>query len=184
MSEKYKIRDQDKLYFITFAVVHWVNVFTRNLYKDFVLKSLRYCQQEKGLEVYGWGIMSNHIHLIVGRNGENKIEDIIRDFKKYTSVHICKAIEENPKESRKDWMLKLFSNAADKSKKHVRYKFWQNEYHPIELNTNRMMVQKLEYIHNNPLKAGIVDEPAAYLYSSARDYAKNEKGLLDIKFIG
>ncbi len=183
MSEKYKIRDQDKLYFITFAVVYWVDVFTRNIYKDLVIESLRYCQQKKGLEIYGWVIMSNHIHLIVGRGGDVKIEDIIRDFKKYTSVHIGKMIEENRQESRKSWMLKLFSNAADKSKKHIKYKFWQNEYHPIELNTNNIMDQKLAYLHNNPVEAGFVDEPAAYTYSSARNYATNKKGLLNIKFI-
>ena len=183
MSEKYKIWNQDKLYFITFSVVYWVDVFSRSIYKDIVVESLRYCQKEKGLEIYGWIIMSNHIHLIVGRNGKVKIEEIIRDFKKYTSVHICRAIENNTLESRKNWMLKLFSNAADKSKKHVKYKFWQNEYHPIELNTNEMLSQKLAYIHSNPVESGVVDEPTAYLYSSARDYAANEKGLLDIKFI-
>jgi len=184
LSEKYKIRDQDKLYFVTVAVVYWVDVFTRNIYKDLIVESLAYCQKEKGLEIYGWCIMSNHLHLIIGRSRDIKMEDIIRDFKKYTSMQICKAIEENMLESRKRWMLKLFSNAADKSKKHVKYKFWQNEYHPIELNTNNMMDQKLAYLHNNPVKAGIVDEPAAYTYSSARDYSTNEKGLLNIKFIG
>ncbi len=183
MSEKYKIRDQDKLYFITFAVVYWVDVFTRQTYKDLVLDSLKYCQKKKGLEIYSWVIMSNHIHLIIGRNGAVKIEDIIRDFKKFTSVHLCKMIEDNNQESRKSWMLKLFSNAADKSKKHVKYKFWQNEYHPIELDTNKMMEQKLDYIHNNPVEEGIVDNPASYLYSSARDYTQNRKGLLEIKFI-
>lgn len=184
MSEKYKIRDQNKLYFITFAVVYWVDVFTRNMYTDLILESLRYCKRDKGLEIYGWVIMSNHVHLIVGRNGEENIEHIIRDFKKYTSVHICKAIEENRQESRKQWMLKIFSQAAARSNKHIKYKFWQNEYHPIELSTNELMDQKLEYIHNNPVVSGIVDDPVSYLYSSARDYMTDKRGLLKIKFIG
>jgi hypothetical protein len=120
--------------------------------------------------------------MIVGRNGESKIEEIIRDLKKYTSVHICRAIERNPTESRKEWMLNIFSSSAVKSEKHVKYKFWQNEYHPVELFYNEMMDQKLEYIHENPVKEGIVESPEEYLYSSARDYA-GRKGLLEIVFM-
>ena len=182
MSEKYKIRDQNKLYFVTFAVVGWIDVFTRREYRDLVIESLKYCQKEKGLEIYAWCIMSNHIHLIVGREGELKIEEIIRDFKKFTSVHIARAIEANMSESRREWMLELFSRAASDSKKHVKYMFCQNEYHPIELSTNEMMDQRLDYIHNNPVEAGIVDKAEDYLYSSVRDYT-GIKGLLDVKFI-
>ncbi|HOX81759.1 MAG TPA: transposase [Chryseolinea sp.] len=92
MSEKYKVRDQDKPYFITFAVESWVDVFTQQAYKDIILDSLRFCQKEKSLIVYAWCLMTNHIHLIVGRDGEETIDSIIRNFKKYTSVHIFKAI--------------------------------------------------------------------------------------------
>jgi putative transposase len=183
MSEKYKIRDQSKLHFVTFAVVKWIDVFTRQEYRDILLESLRYCQKEKGLEIYAWCIMSNHVHLIVGREKELSIEEIIRDFKKYTSVHVCRAIEANVHESRREWMLELFAQAAAESKKHVKYMYWQNDYHPIELSSNEMLDQKLEYIHNNPVEAGIVDKAEEYLYSSARDYYGNGKGLLDIKFI-
>lgn len=118
MSEKYKIQDQDKLYFITFAVVHWVDTFTRPLYKDIIVDSLQYCQREKGLDIYAWCLMTNHLHLIAGRNGNTKLEDIIRDFKKYTSVHICRQIEENDGESRKKWLLWIFRETAKKSNKH------------------------------------------------------------------
>ena len=183
MSEKYKIRDQDKLYFITFAVVGWIDVFTRQEYRDIVVDSLRYCQKEKGLGIYAWCIMSNHVHLIVGKEGDLKIEEIVRDFKKYTSVHICRLIESNNREGRRDWMLQLFSSAASDSKKHVKYMFWQNQYHPIELNTNEMLDQKLDYIHDNPVVAGIVEKAEEYMYSSAKDYYGNGKGLLAIKLI-
>lgn len=182
MSEKYKIRDQDRAYFVTFATEGWVDVFTRSQYKDIVLDSLRYCQKEKGLIIYGWCLMTNHIHLIVGRRGENKIEEIIRDFKKFTSVHVCRAIINNTMESRKHWMLTVFESAAENSKKHEKYKFWQNEYHPVELFFNEMMIQKLEYVHDNPVKEGIVERPEEYIYSSARDYC-GRKGLLDVEFM-
>jgi putative transposase len=182
MSEKYKVRDQDRPYFVTFAVEGWVDVFTRRIYKDIVLESIRHCQTEKGLVLYAWCLMTNHIHMIVGRTGENKIEDIIRDFKKYTSVHVCRAIESNLEESRKGWMLDLFRKLAIESKKHLKYKFWQNEYHPVELFYNEMMDQKLSYIHENPVREGVVETPEEYLYSSARDYC-GKKGLLEVKFM-
>ncbi|MBL7856625.1 MAG: transposase [Cyclobacteriaceae bacterium] len=124
MSEKYKVRDQDRPYFITFSVEAWVDIFTRQQYKDIILHSLRFCQREKGLVLYAWCLMTNHIHLIVGSRGEEKIEDIIRDFKKYTSVHICRAIAGNPSESRKLWMLSIFAQAPSVSRKHQKYKFW------------------------------------------------------------
>jgi len=182
MSEKYKVRDQSKLYFVTFAVGYWIDVFTRPEYKEILVSSLIHCQENKGLEIYGWCIMSNHVHLIVGTNGKNKIEDTIRDFKKYTSVHVCKAIESNVQESRREWMLWMFSRLASKSKKHTKYSFWQNEYHPIELSTNEMMNQKLNYIHENPVKEGIVYNAEDYMYSSAIDYAGG-KGKIDVSFI-
>jgi putative transposase len=126
--------------------------------------------------------MTNHIHLIVGRNGEYKIEEIIRDFKKFTSVHVCRAIENNMQESRRIWMLRFFKSAGLDSKKHLKYKFWQNEYHPVELFSNELTDQKLEYVHDNPVKERIVEKPEDYLYCSARDYA-GKKGLLEIVFM-
>ncbi len=126
-----------------------------------------------------WCIMSNHLHMIVGRNRDNKIEDIIRDFKKYTSVHVCRAIENNPSESRKKWMLEIFRNEAIHSNKHQKYCFWQDSYHPIELSYNKIMDQKLNYTHENPVDAGIVEHAEDYLYSSARDYI-GRKGLIDV----
>lgn len=183
MSEKYKISNQDKLHFITFAVVYWVDVFTRQQYREIVIDSLKFCQKEKGLVVSAWCLMSNHIHLIIGTKGDNNIEDIVRDFKKFTSVHICRAIEDNYRESRRQWMLDLFRKAAHESGKHQKYQFWQNQYHPIILDTNEVLDQKLEYVHDNPVRAGIVDTPEEYLYSSARDYYTNKKGLIELQFI-
>ena len=126
--------------------------------------------------------MTNHIHLIVGRNGVYKIEDIIRDFKKYTSVQMIKTIKENGQESRKEWLLWMFRKLAEKSSKHQKYCFWQNEYHPIELSDNQMMQQILDYIHENAVVEQVVANTQEYLYSSAIDYSGG-KGLLDVKLI-
>src|SRR5688500_3319325 len=115
MSEKYKVRDQDRPYYVTFATEGWVDVFTRQEYRDILFESLKFCQAEKGLVIYAWCLMTNHLHMIVGRNAAFGIDEIIRDFKKYTSVQICRAIESNPRESRRNWMLSIFRAAAEDS---------------------------------------------------------------------
>ena len=96
MSPAYKFHKPDGLYFITFATVSWVDVFTRRDYKDIVVESLKFCQKEKGLLLFAWVIMSNHVHLIAEAAEGFKLQDIVRDLKKYTSKQIIKAIEEHP----------------------------------------------------------------------------------------
>lgn len=93
------------MYFITFAVVEWVDVFTRKEYPNLVVESLQYCQKEKGLIIYTWCLLSNHLHLIISDQEGFTLSDILRDFKKFTSSSILKAIENNAQESRRNWML-------------------------------------------------------------------------------
>jgi REP element-mobilizing transposase RayT len=101
MSRKYKFHDPDKLYFVSFAVICWIDLFTRNEYKDIMLESWRHCQVHKGLELYGWCIMTSHIHMIIG-SGDNKLENIMRDMKRHTSEKLKEAIVNHPGESRKE----------------------------------------------------------------------------------
>ena len=143
MSSKYKVRDQEKLYFVSFAVVYWLDVFIRNEYKALFLDSVKYCQTNKGLEVYGWCIMSSHVHMIVGTT-DKPIEGIIRDLKSFTSKGIREAIQANPQESRKEWLLWMMKRAGTKNNNNTEYQFWQQDYHPIELWDNYMMQQKLD----------------------------------------
>lgn len=179
MSRNYKIRDQEKLYFVTFTVINWIDVFIRPEYKDTVVDSLNYCIEKKGLEVYAWCIMSSHVHSILGTNGDNKLEDIIRDLKRHTSKSLLKSIKENASESRKEWLLWMFGRAGKRNSNNKQYQFWQQHSHPIELNSNYLMDQKLEYIHHNPVKAGIVSQPEDFIYSSAIDYC-GKNGLIKI----
>lgn len=182
MSRNYKIRDQEKLHFLSFATVYWIDVFTRQDYSQIVIESLNYCIENKGLELYSWCIMSNHVHLIARTSGKNRLEDIMRDIKRHTSKTILKSIKANPLESRKEWMLQMFNHAGEKNSNNKDYQFWQQHNHPIELHSNELMSQKLEYIHNNPVKNGIVSKPEDYLHSSAIDYCGG-KGLVKIKYI-
>lgn len=166
----YKIRNQAAIHFITFAVVEWVDVFSRQQYKDIVVDSLKYCQANKGLNIHGWCIMSNHLHLILSAKN-NDLSAILRDFKKFTSNQIIKAITANEKESRKDWMLSIFEKAGQQNSRNTKYQFWRQDNRPIEVFSNMFIDQKLNYVHQNPVTAGIVNFAADYIYSSAKAYA-------------
>lgn len=177
--EGYKIRDQYGVHFITFATVQWVDVFSRYCYVETVINSLRYCITEKALKLHAWCIMSNHIHLIASAENGN-LSDIIRDFKKFTSNTILTQIENNNEESRRGWMLWLFKQAGANNSNNTIYQFWQQDNQPILLNTPGFTLTKLNYLHNNPVKAGFVEKPEDYLLSSARDY-NGSKGLLPVE---
>ena len=100
--------------------------------------------------------MSNHVHLILSATEPNKLSDILRDLKKFTSTNIIKAITENAKESRKSWMLWIFKDAGEKNNRNKDYQFWQQDNHPIECNTNEILETRLVYLHQNPVRAGLV----------------------------
>ena len=102
MSRKYKFAEKDGAYFVSFATVYWIDVFTRIDYFDIIIESLDYCRKNKGMEIYGYCIMPSHIHLIF-RSSLGDPSGLMRDFKGFTSRKILKAIAENPQESRKDW---------------------------------------------------------------------------------
>ncbi len=168
MSDKYKIRDQEKAYFLTLTVVGWIDVFTRKNHKITITKSLEYCQKNKGLAIMGYCLMPSHLHLITRAEGDYPLSDILRDFKKFTSKAIIRQIHEEP-ESRRDWMLGCFTKAG--SSDNTKYKFWQEGNHPEEIGSNKFFYEKLEYIHNNPVQELFVERPEDYYFSSARNYA-------------
>ena len=175
MSTKYKFRNPQGLYFATLTVRHWIDIFTRREYNDIIVESLDFCSKNKGLEIFAWVIMTNHLHLIVRAKEGFLLQNILRDFKKHTAKTILNAIYENPQESRKEWLLRGFKTNEGNM-------FWQDGNHPIELQTNEVTIEKLNYIHRNPVKAGFVSREQDFLYSSAADYA-GEKGILKIEFI-
>ncbi len=175
MSEKRKA-NTDSAYYLTFTVVGWIDIFTRSKYCDIVLKSLEYCRKEKGLEIFAFVIMPSHIHLIA-RHNEEKLNEIIRDFKSFTAKAIIRTIQEEPGESRKEWLLHMFKYFAKYKNQNKKYQFWQKTNHPTELFTNDVIDQKINYLHNNPAVAGIVSNVESYVYSSANmfcDFEVNE----------
>jgi REP element-mobilizing transposase RayT len=169
----YRIKNEEGLNFLTFATVGWVDVFTRKVYRDILIDSLNFCTKEKGLRIFSCVIMSNHIHMVCRAQEEYKLSEIIRDFKKFTAKQIIKAIQTEA-ESRREWMLAVFGKAGSSNPNNKIYQVWRQDNHPIELYTNSVINQKIEYIHMNPVRAGIVANSEDYLYSSARNYSDLE----------
>ena len=176
----YQIRDQFAVHFLTFAIVHRVDVFTRADYADIIIDSLKFCKEKKGLAIHAWCIMPNHLHLIVSAKRSTGLSDIMRDFKKFTSAEI-RAIENNFKESRKSWMLWIFSKAGENNARNINYRFWQQDNHPIECSTPDIFNSKINYLHENPVRAGLVWNAEDYRYSSGVDYYTTRKGLIEIE---
>ncbi len=172
MKKGYEIHDPFGIYFITSTVHQWVDVFTRRQYIDVLVDSLRYCQKEKGLEIYAWVIMTNHIHLIV-RSKTGRLGDTMRDFKKFTAKSLFESIKENPQESRKNWMLWLLQKEEGVC-------FWEEGYHPVAIRSSKFYKIKRNYLHKNPVKVGIVEKEEEYVWSSCGDVYGVRKGPIEL----
>ena len=169
-SENYRVENQNAVYFLTFTVTDWVDVFTRLNYRSIIVESLDYCRKNKGFKLYAWCLMTNHIHLVCSVDQPFRMTDFIRDFKQFTAKKVLHDIETLP-ESRRDWILYRFEFAGKFDNRIEKYRFWQDKSHPVELPTNEMIDQRINYIHQNPVRTGLVARDEDYLYSSARNYA-------------
>jgi putative transposase len=158
-----------------------IDLFTRSSLKDIVVDSLKFCKREKGLIVYAWCLMPSHLHLIASAREGYDLSATIRDFKKHTNKAIISEIKQGH-ESRREWLLTTFSEEAVRLKRVKNYKVWQDGNMAKELLTGAMAIQKLEYVHNNPIEARIVNEASHYLYSSALAY-ECKPGLIDVEFL-
>lgn len=206
----------DTLFFITTTVVDWVDVFTRDEYKRIIVESLDYCRRNKGLNIHGWVLMTNHLHLVVSHEIDSEhLFRVIGDFKKYSSKRILEVIKDNPEESRCKWMLPRFleSGILDRNdiscsvSKHNRgtyipvslrddggafknnidseavpFHLWQRGFHKYAIYNDKHLMQKMNYLHENPVRAGIVAKPHHYIYSSAPNYYYG-RGEIEIDFI-
>ncbi len=169
MSEKYKTHS-DGLYFVTFSVVGWLDIFTRRIYQDIVVESINFCKQHKELKIYSYCIMPSHVHFVsYSENGS--LSNVLRDLKSYTANQLIKAIEDNPQESKKELFLKLFRHFGSKSPQKQKMQFWKHDNHPFFLYSNKMIDQKIDYIHNNPVEAGFVNHAYEWRLSSANEFS-------------
>ncbi|MCF8255477.1 MAG: transposase, partial [Bacteroidia bacterium] len=125
MTTDYQVKDQFAPYFLTFQIVQWADIFTRKIYRDIVIESFKYCCENKGLEIYAYVIMSNHVHLIM-RSILGNLSGTIRDMKKFTSKRIIEAVI-NGNESRRDWLLLVFEYSANGHNRNENFQVWTHE---------------------------------------------------------
>lgn len=176
MKEGYIIRDQEKPHFLTCTVIDWIDIFTRKTYRDIIIECLEFCIKNKGMILYGYVIMSNHLHCII-QSKDGKLSDLVRDFKKFTAKQILEKLQTEP-ESRKGWILERFAKATETHSRNKNFQVWQYGNHAEEIFSLRFLWDKLNYIHLNPVRAGIVTKANQYIYSSASNYSSG-KGIIN-----
>ena len=181
----YIISDQYATYYLTFTIVGWVDLFTRKELKDIFIASLKFCQSKKGLNLNAYVIMSSHIHLVASADKDSAgLSSIVRDLKRHTAKEIINFTTDHKKiESRHDWLDLVFKYHAKFNKNNKTYKVWQDSNHPKLMLHPRFIMQKIDYIHNNPVTAGIVKKAEDYIYSSAGIYSGIQDDMLNISVV-
>jgi REP element-mobilizing transposase RayT len=175
MRSRYKISEAESPHFLTCTIVGWLPVFTRIKYLEIIISSLTFCRQQKGLRLHAYVILDNHLHLVAS---SDNLSLVMRDFKRHTAKEILAvAREEN-----KLWLLKQFEFLKGAHKTKSQHQVWQEGFHPQTITTEDMLRQKLDYIHYNPVRIGVVDHPEDWCYSSARNYLGRE-GILEIDLL-
>ena len=170
---RYKIFGNDQPYFLTCTIVNWLPIFGNPEVTKIILNSLRFLQENKRLTIFAYVIMEHHLHLVA--SSENLSEEI-GDFKSYSVREIIDYF----KIQNNQYILKQLKLYKLPHKKDRKYQLWQEGNHPQQIQGDEMMNQKVEYIHNNPVKHGYVDEDIHWRYSSARNYA-GLGGLLEVE---
>ena len=169
---RYRIFDGSQPHFLTSTIVGWLPIFTRAETVEIVLDSWRFLQQAQRLTLFGYVILENHLHWIASAEDLSKQ---VGDFKSYTARRIIDCLVEH----RAEVLLRQMRFFKKQHKVDQTFQLWQEGSHPQQIQSEEMMVQKLEYIHNNPVKRGYVDDPVHWRYSSARKYA-GQKGLIEV----
>ena len=169
---RYHFFETDYPYFLTCTIVGWLPVFTRPEAVEIIYDSLRYSQRQRGLNLLGYVILENHLHLIASAPD---LSDVIQRFKSFTARQSVELLESRGEQS----LLRQLQMHKLRYKPESQHQVWEEGSHPQQIQTDEMMWQKLEYIHNNPVRRGYVDDPVHWRYSSARDHAGQE-GLIPI----
>ena len=174
---RYRVIEENGIYFTTHTIVEWIPVFMNKKYFQIIIESLKYCQKKKGLYIFGYVIMPNHFHLIAQTKDNTKFQDVMRDMKIFTSKAIIKELEDDGQKL----LLHVIKKAAKNENRKHNHTIWQDKYHPQVIYTDTVWQQKLEYVHNNPVRKGFVQKPECWLYSSARNYIIENDSILKIE---
>jgi REP element-mobilizing transposase RayT len=169
---RYRCFESEYPYFLTCTIVGWLPVFTRHEAVDIVYDSWRYLQQNAAWEISGYVILENHLHLI-GKAAD--LSTVINNFKSFTARSLIDLLERRSA-SVPLWQLRAHQL---RHKSESEYQVWQEGSHPEQIQTEDMLWQNLEYVHNDPVARGSVDDPVHWRNSSARNYA-GSPGLIDV----
>jgi REP element-mobilizing transposase RayT len=161
---RYRIFDHEYPYFLTCTIVGWLPVFTRPQTVQILYDSWRFLHDHQRMRLYGYVILENHLHLIAS---SPDLAKEIGDFKSFTARQIIDYLELQGART----LLKLMHFLKKQHKADRTYQLWEEGNHPKQIQDEEMMRQKLEYIHDNPVKRGYVDEATHWRQSSARSYA-------------
>jgi REP element-mobilizing transposase RayT len=163
-------------FFVTTTVVEFARIFSCGAhYFDILVDSLRHVLREHRAPLLAYVLMPNHVHLIPAMPVGESISDLMRDFKKFTSTSIREQLQREGQKEFLDTMQK-----HGRLKKQQKYKLWMNRFDDIVIHDDTTLVTKVEYIHNNPVKAGLVSVPEDWIYSSAADYMGIRYGPLQV----
>ena len=170
---RYKIYEPTHPHFVTCTILHWLPIFTRKESVQIVIDCLKFLQEKDDLKLYAYVILENHLHMVVQ---SNDLQKSMQSFKQYTAKQILDMLKKGNVTTILD-QLAFYKKAHHKDKT---YQVWEEGYQPKLMQTDSMMISKIEYIHENPVKRGYVDEATHWRYSSARDY-EDMDGLIGIE---
>jgi len=173
MRDRYKICEQDGVHFFTSTINKWLPVFTSKTYFDIIIESLQFCIDSKAFQLYAYVIMDNHFHIIAS---SPHLSSTAASLRKYTARKILEQL----KEDNKSWLLNQLEFYKKRHKKESQYQVWQEGIHPELIQTEKMLFQKMEYIHHNPVERGYIDEPEHWRYSSARNYLNDDHTIIEV----
>ena len=175
----WKVTPDVNLYFTTTTIVKWRPVFTSRAYCNILIDGLKHCIAKKGLHLHSYVIMPTHAHYLMSTDEGKNLSDVMRDFNTHTSREITALLLTEKKSS----ILRVFRRAAAEDERGNTFKVWQQGFHPIAIETDWFFEEKLNYIHNNPARAGLVEAPERWEYSSARNYMLGDHSIIEVEFL-
>jgi REP element-mobilizing transposase RayT len=170
---RYKIYEPTHPHFLTCTILHWLPLFTNQESVQIIIDSLTHLQKSDNMTIFSYVILENHLHLVAN---SDDISKTMQKFKSYTAYELLKLLQKKNAQT----LLKQFAFHKKAHKTHTTYQIWEEGFHPKLIQSEKMMMEKINYIHNNPVKRGYVDETIHWRYSSARDY-NGTVGLLEVE---
>ena len=177
MTRHFKINESvTSVYFITCTITQWLCIFKEEKYFAVIIDSLKYCMAHKGLILAGYVIMPTHLHMMSSHSVDVRLPEIMRDFKHYTSTKIAELLETD----NNHLFLHVFRKATEGRTKKQNHKIWQDDYHPVAITSEKWFREKIEYMHNNPVRKGFIESPEDWKYSSARNWIQGDDSIIKI----